>query len=379
MRITEPAPAKINLALHVRRRRPDGYHDLETLFAFATDGDTITVETAPENSFKITGPFAAALLPTSSGTPTPNPTPAKAGAQLGAADEDAQRSPDWTPASAGGAAETANPVVTASAGFVTVPTCAATAIPNPSTAPSPSTPTTPAKAGAQLGAAGNEPPRPSTPTQAPWHGNLVTAAADAFTAEFAPTTHHAIILEKHLPIASGIGGGSADAAATLRALARLHDIAPTDPRLHDIAAKLGADVPACLANRTTLGTGKGDALTTLEGLSGTPLLLVNPNVAVSTAAVFKAWDGEDRGPMPEGDLLARATAGRNDLEPPALALAPEIGQVRALLDEAQGVLLSRMSGSGATCFALFETPEARDIAAIAAQAKGWWTLATTLA
>jgi 4-diphosphocytidyl-2-C-methyl-D-erythritol kinase len=176
-----------------------------------------------------------------------------------------------------------------------------------------------------------------------------------------------------------LGGGSAAAAATLRALARLHGIAPTDPRLHEIAAKLGADVPACLANRTTLGTGKGDTLTNLEGLSGTPLLLVNPGVAVSTAAVFKTWDGYDRGPIPEGNLLGRALEGRNDLELPALALAPVIAEVRTLLDTAQGVILSRMSGSGATCFALFETPEARDTATAAAQAKGWWTLATTLA
>ncbi|RXD04070.1 4-(cytidine 5'-diphospho)-2-C-methyl-D-erythritol kinase [Sphingomonas sp. UV9] len=260
----------------------------------------------------MTGPFAAALLPTRTLT-TP---PAEAGAQLGTAREDAKRSPNWTPAYAG---------------------------------------------------------------EAEWSGNLVTAAADAFTTEFAPNTHHAITLEKRLPIASGIGGGSADAAATLRALARLHAIPSTDPRLHHIAAKLGADVPACLANRTTLGTGKGDTLTNLEGLAGTPLLLVNPNVAVSTAAVFKAWDGQDRGPIPEGDLLARAVAGRNDLEPPALALAPVIAEVRHLLDAATGVLLSRMSGSGATCFALFETPQARDAAARAAQARGWWTLATTLA
>ena len=106
---------------------------------------------------------------------------------------------------------------------------------------------------------------------------------------------------------------------------------------------------------------------------------MNPGVAVSTAAVFKTWDGKDRGPIPEGDLLARALEGRNDLEPPALALAPEIAEVRTLLDAAHRVLLSRMSGSGATCFALFETLEARDDAATAAQACGWWTLATTLA
>ena len=307
---TEPAPAKINLALHVRRRRADGYHDLETLFAFAIDGDLVTVEPAQTNSLTITGPFAAALLPPPG---TPNTTPAKAGAQLGADSEDARGS------------------------------------------------------------------RNVTPGRAPWQGNLVTAAADAFTAALAPNAHHAITLEKHLPIASGIGGGSADAAATLRALAHLHGIAPTDPRLHAIAAGLGADVPACLTNRTTLGTGKGDTLTNLEGLSGTPLLLVNPGVAVSTAAVFNTWDGQDRGPIPEGDLLARALEGRNDLEPPALTLAPEIAEVRTLLDVAHGVLLARMSGSGATCFALFETLKARDAAAAAAKAHGWWICATTLA
>lgn len=300
---TEAAPAKINLALHVRHRRPDGYHDLETLFAFATDGDVVTVETAKTNSFAILGPFAASLLPPA------NTAPAKAKAQSGTGSDDAPN---------------------ASSGNV------------------------------------------------PWRGNLVTAAADAFTAAFAPEAHHAITLEKHLPIASGIGGGSADAAATLRALARRHGISATDPRLYAIAARLGADVPACLANRTTLGIGKGDILTNLEGLSGTPLLLVNPGVAVSTAAVFETWDGQDRGPIAEGDLLDRARASRNDLEPPALALAPVIAEVRTLLDAAEGVLLSRMSGSGATCFALFDSLEARDVAAIAAHARGWWTLPTTL-
>ena len=327
--ITEPAPAKINLALHVRRRRPDGYHDLETLFAFATDGDLITVEAAEANTFTITGPFAAALLPPRDTTASPDTT----------------SSPDTTP--------------------------------TPNTTSASNTP--PAKAGAQLGAANEDAHGSPIPGTAPWSGNLVTAAADAFTAAFTPNAHHAITLEKHLPIASGIGGGSADAAATLRARARLHEVPKTDPRLHEIAARLGADVPACLANRTTLGTGKGDDLTNLEGLSGTPLLLVNPGVAVSTAAVFNTWDGQDRGPIPEGTLLDRAIAGRNDLELPALALAPEIAQVRALLDAAHGVRLSRMSGSGATCFALFETPEARDAAATAAQAHGWWTLATTMA
>ncbi|KQU62441.1 4-diphosphocytidyl-2C-methyl-D-erythritol kinase [Sphingomonas sp. Leaf339] len=282
--IVEPAPAKINLALHVRHRRPDGYHELETLFAFATGGDEITVEIADADAFDITGPFAAALTP----------------APLQDGDE----------------------VVS---------------------------------------------------------DNLVTRARNAFRELFGITGNYLITLAKNLPIASGIGGGSADAAATLRALARLSNIPLTDPRLSDIAASLGADIPACLTGRTALGTGRGDDLADLTGLAGTPLLLVNPGVAVSTAAVFAGWDGIDRGALPAGDLLARARAGRNDLEPPATRLAPVIATVRAQLDAAPGAVLSRMSGSGATCFALFDTANARDAAAIDAEAQGWWTLATTLA
>jgi 4-diphosphocytidyl-2-C-methyl-D-erythritol kinase len=106
---------------------------------------------------------------------------------------------------------------------------------------------------------------------------------------------------------------------------------------------------------------------------------VNPGVGVSTAAVFRTWDGADRGGIAEGGLLARALAGRNDLEPPALALAPIIAQVRASLDAAPGVLLSRMSGSGATCFALFVDSVACANAASATRARGWWCLETALA
>ena len=275
--IVESAPAKINLALHVRHRRPDGYHELETLFVFAADGDTVTVVPDSADRFAITGPFAAALA--------------------GGSDAD----------------------------------------------------------------------------------NLVIRAAHAFRETFAIDRPHAITLDKHLPIASGIGGGSADAAATLRALAKLHAIAPDDPRLFVIAGALGADVPACLLGRATLGTGKGEALLPVDGLAGMPLLLVNPGVAVSTAAVFARWDGEDRGGIAaDGDLLARALAGRNDLQPPAVEIAPAIAGVLTLLDAADGVRLARMSGSGATCFALFDTIEARDAAAARATSHGWWTLATAL-
>ncbi|MGJ3649848.1 4-(cytidine 5'-diphospho)-2-C-methyl-D-erythritol kinase [Sphingomonas sp. GlSt437] len=274
--ITEHAPAKINLALHVRHRRPDGYHELETLFAFLRDGDTIHVEPAPAPSFALTGPFAAVLA--------------------GEGD------------------------------------------------------------------------------------NLVTRAAAAFRAAFAIEAHHAITLDKRLPVASGIGGGSADAAATLRALARLHGVALDEPRLFAIAEGLGADVPACLLGRSAIGTGKGEALTPVAGVEDVPVLLVNPGVAVSTGAVFKAWDGVDRGPIPPGDLLARALAGRNDLEPPARAIAPVIGEVVAMLSAGPGVKLARMSGSGATCFALYETAADRAAAAADLRARhpDWWQLESTL-
>ncbi|PAX09563.1 4-(cytidine 5'-diphospho)-2-C-methyl-D-erythritol kinase [Sphingomonas lenta] len=273
--IREPAPAKLNLALHVRARRPDGYHDLETLFAFCRDGDLIELAPAEANRFAIAGPFAAAL----------------------------EESTD----------------------------------------------------------------------------NLVTRAAQAFATAFGVTRPHAITLTKNLPVASGIGGGSADAAATLRALARLHGVPLDRPDLHALAAELGADVPACLLGRTAIGRGRGDALRPVPGLPSLPVLLVNPGVPVSTAAVFARWDGADRGPLGGGDPLSVARAGRNDLEPAARALAPEIDEVLALLSAQPGVLLARMSGSGATCFALFEDERARAVARDAVAERGWWRLETALA
>lgn len=280
MEVEELAPAKINLALHVRARRPDGYHELETLFAFLTHGDVVRVEPADVPSFRLTGPFAEAL----------------------------------------GAA----------------------------------------------GAGGDD--------------NLVTRAAAAFAAALGGGPW-AITLDKHLPIASGIGGGSADAAATLRACARLGGIAADDRRLFTIAEALGADVPACLLGQSAIGMGKGERLAPAAGVSGVPVLLVNPGVAVSTAAVFRGWDGIDRGGLVRGDLLDVAIAGRNDLEPPARALAPVIADVVARLADLPGVMLARMSGSGATCFALFGDAAvcADGAAAIRAHAPGWWCLESALA
>ncbi|WP_010546158.1 4-(cytidine 5'-diphospho)-2-C-methyl-D-erythritol kinase [Sphingomonas elodea] len=271
--VTEQAPAKLNLALHVRHRRPDGYHELETLFAFVEHGDTVRVVPAETDSFTLDGPFAPVL----------------------AAEGD----------------------------------------------------------------------------------NLVTRAATRFREAFGGGAH-SIALEKRLPVASGIGGGSADAAATLRALAALHGIAPEDTRLFAIADALGSDVPACLLGRTALGRGRGEQLAPVAGLSGMPVLLVNPGVAVSTAAVFRGWDGVDRGPIGSGDLLDVARGGRNDLEPPARALAPAIDAVLAALAVQEGVLLARMSGSGATCFALFDTQTARDAAAATLAGRDWWLAATRL-
>ncbi len=275
MTFTEPAPAKINLVLHVRARRADGYHELETLFAFVTDGDLLMLEPGPL-SLAITGQFAAGLS--------------------GEGD------------------------------------------------------------------------------------NLVLRAARAFAAAYGLPENGAFTLDKRLPVASGIGGGSADAAAALRALARANQVPVDDPRLFDIATDLGSDVPACLLGRTALGTGRGERLQPVDGPAAVPVLLVNPGVAVSTAAVFKAWDGVDRGAMPGGDALSRVRAGRNDLEAPARRLAPVIAMVLTML-AVDSPILARMSGSGATCFALYGSDSERTAAAarIRTAHPDWWCLETTLA
>ena len=266
----EIAYAKLNLALHVRAREADGYHALETLFAFCEDGDVLTLQDEP--GLRLTGPFGAGL----------------------AGEDD----------------------------------------------------------------------------------NLVSRAGREWTARFGGVPA-GFLLDKRLPIASGIGGGSADAAAALRLLARRDDIAIGDGGVMDIARNLGADVPACLLSRAARGEGRGDdlAFVDLRGLARAPVLLVNPGVAVSTGAVFKAWDGVDRGAL--GPSVDEAMAGRNDLQQPALALCEAIADVLGWLEAQQGVGTVRMSGSGATCFALFADAEERDRAA-AAVPDGWWSLATRL-
>ena len=266
MHLAEPAPAKLNLALHVRHRRSDSRHDIETIFAFCTDGDMLKAEAAERLSLEVIGPFAGDLT----------------------ADAD----------------------------------------------------------------------------------NLVLRAARALAEHAGVEPGAAMVLDKRLPVASGIGGGSADAAAALRLLTRSWRIDPTHAEA--VAPGLGSDVPACLLSMTARGTGAGDELELVDaGVSGAPVLLVNPGFAVSTAAVFSAWDGEDRGPL--GDWRE----GRNDLEAPALQIAPAIGDVLAWLGEQPGATCTRMSGSGATCFALFADEATRDRAAGSCP-PGWWRLATYL-
>lgn len=261
----ETAYAKINVALHVRRRREDGYHELETLFAFVDSGDELTAHPAAEDSLAMTGEFAGALT---------------------------------------------DPF-----------------------------------------------------------GNIVARALGAL-----PRPEGlAITLEKNLPVAAGLGGGSADAGAVFRLVERAGGL-PEDWR--ERAARLGADVPACVESVTCIGRGTGTQLEPGPAdLAGTPVLLVNPRVPLATGPVFTAWDGLDRGAMPEGTAREIALAGRNDLEAPAISLCPPVAGVLDAL-ETTGPWLARMSGSGATCFGLFDDAEALRAASerLAREHPGWWRM-----
>jgi 4-diphosphocytidyl-2-C-methyl-D-erythritol kinase len=264
-RWSELAPAKLNLALHVRGRLADGRHALETLFAFCTDGDRLWAEPADELSLTVDGAFADALT---------------------------------------------------------------------------------------------------------GHDNLVMRAARLLQQRAGVQHGAALMLDKALPVASGIGGGSADAAAALRMLTAMWGIDPTHAAA--VAPELGSDVPACLLSMTARGDGAGDLLTLADaGVAGTPVMLVNPQVGLSTGEVFARWDGQDLGP------LADWRDGRNDLEPAARSLVPEVGSVLDWFGQQEGVQLARMSGSGATCFAMFEDEAGRDLAARNCP-PGWWHLATRL-
>lgn len=272
--------AKINLALHVRGRRADGYHEIETLFAFVDGGDAITAEFADEDALAIDGEFGEGL-------------------------------------SAGGD----NLVM-----------------------------------------------------------KVLALLRGRYGAERVPPL--AVTLTKRLPVAAGIGGGSADAAAMAR-LIRKHFLPELgDATLARLVSPLGADIAACVASMTCLGVGVGEELSPVPGLSlgGTPVLLVNPRLPVATGPVFAAWDGIDRGALFTGaDARAGLLGARNDLQRAAIAQCPAITDILLELG-ALRPWLARMSGSGATCFALFDSAAERDAAAatLAERHPDWWTMAGVL-
>lgn len=272
--------AKINLALHVRARRPDGYHEIETLFAFVDDGDALYAEVAAADALAIDGAFAEGL---------------SAGAD--------------------------NLVM-----------------------------------------------------------QVLALLRGNYGAERVPPL--AVRLNKKLPVAAGIGGGSADAAAMARLVRRRFLPELGDAALERIVGPLGADIAACVASATCLGAGVGAQLSAVPELqmAGTPVLLVNPRQPVATGPVFAAWDGIDRGPLFTGaDLRAQLFSARNDLQRPATAQCPAVADVLTELG-ALRPWLARMSGSGATCFALFDAAAERDAAAatLAQRRPEWWTMAGAL-
>jgi 4-diphosphocytidyl-2-C-methyl-D-erythritol kinase len=216
-------------------------------------------------------------------------------------------------------------------------------------------------------------------------GNLVLKARDAFREAFKEGVGEplSITLEKNLPPSSGIGGGSSDAAAMLRALKRRYGSAPPENPLPAIAARLGADLPMCLTARPLIARGIGEEIEVVGDFPSLPMVLVNPGVEVSTPVVFRALsmlaDGPhaSRPPTDPKTLPAWLARTRNDLEKPACGIAPVIRDVLRSLMEA-GASFARMSGSGATCFGLFETVEAAHNAAslIRMRQPDWFVAAT---
>ncbi len=283
--LTETARAKINLTLRVLGRRPDGYHELESLVAFAGVGDEITLHVGAPVGVTLSGPFARAI-----------------------------------------------------------------------------------------------------------DGENIAVRALRGLAEASPAlTLGSVAIEKRLPVAAGIGGGSADAAAVLRAVRRVNEPPASAVDWLSLAASLGADVPVCLASTAQLMWGIGRETAPLPPLPALPAVLVNPGVPLATGPVFQALgappaparSAAPHVPEPFPDVASAAEYVRargNDLEPVAMALCPMIGAVLATLGAEPGVLVARMSGSGPTCFALFGTSADAEAAAQRIQQRnsGWWVVATEL-
>jgi 4-diphosphocytidyl-2-C-methyl-D-erythritol kinase len=291
--LSDEARAKVNLTLRVNGRRSDGYHDLESVVAFADCADRLTLTPGPDLELKMSGPLAQACGETSD--------------------------------------------------------------------------------------------------------NLVLKAARLLSERVPDLKAGIFSLDKVLPVAAGIGGGSADAAAALRLLAQLNGLALDDPRITEVAQLTGADVPVCVRSLACVMTGVGETLQPLD-LPTMPCVMVNPCVPVATRDVFNALglrNGEllvgaadvllqDSSWPDEGGSLEEwveaLAANSNDLEAPATRIEPVIGEVIAALNGTNGAWLARMSGSGATCFAIYEnTAEARRAAEkIRRQQPGWWVHAGVL-
>jgi 4-diphosphocytidyl-2-C-methyl-D-erythritol kinase len=213
--------------------------------------------------------------------------------------------------------------------------------------------------------------------------NLVLRAARRLAEATGIDPHGALTLDKTLPVASGIGGGSSDAAAALRLLAEFWQVSLPETAMHQLALGLGADVPVCLARRPARMAGIGEVLSPVPALPTLGMVLINPNIACPTAAIFRAraaagagFSSADAVPgegWSTAQALAAALGGSgNDLEVPAMSVAPVIGSVLAAIAGQPGCLLARMSGSGATCFGLFPDAAAAVRAAEAILVEGWW-------
>jgi 4-diphosphocytidyl-2-C-methyl-D-erythritol kinase len=216
--------------------------------------------------------------------------------------------------------------------------------------------------------------------------NLVLKAAGAFAERVTGATLGRFRLAKELPVAAGLGGGSSDAAAALRLLAAGNGVATGDPRVYEAARVTGADVPVCLDPRPRMMRGIGEILSAPLDVPGLPALLVNPGVAVPTKDVFAALqapplDQSARTDEPgDRSVASLIETGTNDLEAPAIRLQPVIAEVLAALRTLPGCRLARMSGSGATCFALFENSQKAEAAAqsFSSAHPNWWVRATQL-